>query len=80
MPDAEPPVVVQQDLMGTFVPAGDQRAVGRVSQANPHVDEAAQRVHVVGEHVADLRVVHDHRGNPREYVVAREEDPGAGVV
>ena len=57
----------------------DDASVRRICQSDFQVDEPLERSEVVTQDVASLTVHHDDGGDPGEYMVAGEQNPGLSV-
>ena len=75
----EPAFMMEEELSDPQVALLDDGSVSRVGDSNSKVEEFLKRGQVVAQDIIQVRVIHDHRGDPGEYVVTREEDAGPGI-
>ena len=72
--------MMEKDLSSPLVTLVDEGAVGGVSNTHFNGDQPMQRGEVVAQHVSEIEVVHDDRGDPGEDVITGEEDASAAVA
>ena len=68
----ETSIMMEEELPCSLSALVDEGAVGRIGDTNAEIEKLLERAQIIAENVTEILVVHDHRRDPREYVVAGE--------
>lgn len=76
----ETSIMMEEELPCSLSALVDEGAVGRIGDTNAEIEKLLERAQIIAENVTEILVVHDHRRDPREHVVAGEYDSGSAVA